>query len=109
MIDTLKARFWGHALGASVAMLSLCFIAALVWFQREALLDYSPKFADLFILFLGCMAYAGAGYLLTRAWRGLLHWSGEDDVDPDGKSKDYARTQLAKYIPGNFAQVLIGT
>ncbi|MEZ5875683.1 MAG: hypothetical protein R3D30_13005 [Hyphomicrobiales bacterium] len=101
-----RARRWAWVTGTLVTTLSLGFIAALLWSQRETILSYRPGLSDILILLVGSLSYAGAGLLLISAWHSLLTWSGEKDVDRKVARRIYARTQLGKYVPGNVVQFL---
>lgn len=50
---------------------------------------------------LGAAAYALSAFLLAAAWLVLLRSSGEAGAPVRPSMSIYARTQLAKYIPGN--------
>ncbi len=97
-------HIWAQVIGVLLTLLSLGFIGALIWSQSQSLPAFRPSGAQLLLLALACLAYAGSGLLLSRAWLGLMAWSGEQNVDPDQSRDIYAKAQLAKYIPGNVAQ-----
>jgi len=50
---------------------------------------------------LGAAAYTLSAFLLSVAWLVLLRCSGESGAPVRPSMSIYARTQLAKYIPGN--------
>lgn len=106
-MDTVSnARSWAQIAGLLLTLASLGFIALLLWSQRHVLVNFRPGPGTVVALVLSSVAYAAAGLLLASAWRFLLHWSGEAKVCSGESRRIYARTQLAKYIPGNFAQLL---
>lgn len=49
----------------------------------------------------GGILYAGAGLLLAIAWIRLLNWCGQAAPSTRSGVAVYARTQIAKYLPGN--------
>lgn len=49
----------------------------------------------------GSLLYAGAGLLLAAAWIRLLRWCGQAPPATRAGIAIYARTQIAKYLPGN--------
>ncbi|WP_185982853.1 lysylphosphatidylglycerol synthase domain-containing protein [Aureimonas mangrovi] len=99
-----EAGKWAKAAGSVLAVVSLLFVAALLWREREPLLAFRPDASGLAIL-LACVGlYAALGVVLALAWRRLLTWAGEPRVERSEAVTIYARTQIAKYIPGNVAQ-----
>ena len=90
--------------GTLLALVSIGFVVALLWSQRAPLLAFRPGASGVAVLLLCLGAYATADAALARAWRLLLLWSGEASVDPATARRIYARTQIAKYVPGNVAQ-----
>ena len=51
---------------------------------------------------VGAAAYGLSGFLLSAAWRRILRWCGQDKASMKLCFCIYARTQIAKYIPGNI-------
>lgn len=92
------------AAGSVLAIASLFFIALLFWQERETLSAFRPGAAGFAVLALCAVVYAALGYLLAEAWRRLLLWAGERQVQGGDTLSIYAKTQVAKYIPGNVAQ-----
>lgn len=92
------------AAGSALAIASIVFIALMFWQERETLSAFRPGAAGAAVL-AGCaLAYGALGYVLAEAWRSLLLWAGEAEVRGSDTRRIYARTQIAKYIPGNVAQ-----
>lgn len=59
-----------------------------------------------FVLSLfAALAYAANSFLLSAAWRRLLSWFGENQVPAGVCHHIYARTQIARYLPGNVFHV----
>lgn len=95
-----------YAFGTLLVIVSLGFMVTLLWAQREVVLAWRPDAAGISVLFFSILGYAAAGMLLASAWRELLLWSGEVDVDTGDVFRIYGRSQIAKYIPGNVAQLV---
>lgn len=92
------------AAGSALAIASIVFIALMFWRERETLSAFRPGTAGVAVLAACALAYGALGYVLAEAWRSLLLWSGEAEVRGSDARRIYARTQIAKYIPGNVAQ-----
>lgn len=90
--------------GSLLAVASLFFIALMFWRERETLSTFRPGAAGVAVLASCAVVYGALGYVLAEAWRGLLLWAGEAQAQPGDAHRIYARTQIAKYIPGNVAQ-----
>lgn len=90
--------------GSALAATSLVFIIALFWRERGVLSTLRLGIAEATILCLCALAYGCLGWVLAEAWRRLLVWTGEEHVQAVTTRRIYARTQIAKYIPGNVAQ-----
>lgn len=54
----------------------------------------------------GSVLYASAGLLLAAAWIRLLGWCGQPPPSARSGVAIYARTQIAKYLPGNVFHLL---
>lgn len=106
MTVLVKSQRLTQLVGVMLMLASLGFIGILLWSHREAVLDFRPTFGSAMCLLAGAVIYAAAGFLLAVGWRMLLHWSGEDEVSWHQSRRIYARTQIAKYIPGNVMQLL---
>ena len=106
MTAPLKSRRLAKILGVVLMLASLGFIGVLVWSNRDAVLDFRPSLGGVMLLVAGAVIYGTAGILLAVAWRILLRWSGEDEVCWHESRRIYARTQIAKYIPGNVMQLV---
>jgi uncharacterized membrane protein YbhN (UPF0104 family) len=106
MITTVSSRPWLKVAGSLLTVASLCSIVILLWPQGPVLLSFRPSFYVIVVVVLSSVAYAAAGLLLAKAWRSLLLWCAEDNVRPDESRQIYAGTQLAKYLPGNVAQLM---
>ena len=95
-----------YVFGILLVIISLGYIATLLWAQRETVLAWRPDAKAILVLFFSIMGYAASEILLARAWRELLLWSGENNIDAGDACRVYGRSQIAKYIPGNIAQIV---
>lgn len=102
----MDARFgrWAKAAGSALAIVSVVFIAALFWKERDVLSTFQPGAPGVVALALSALGYGLLGWVLADAWRQLLIWSGETNIPRSYARRIYAQTQIAKYIPGNVAQ-----
>lgn len=55
----------------------------------------------LMTILLGAAAYGASGFLAAAAWHKILRWCGQNDAPARLCYGIYARSQIAKYIPGN--------
>jgi glycosyltransferase 2 family protein len=92
--------------GVVLMLASFGFIGMLVWSHRQLVVEFRPSIGGVILLALGAAVYGVAGLVLAGAWRFLLCWSGEDGVVWHESRRIYARTQIAKYVPGNVTQLL---
>ena len=106
MTAQLKSRHLPQILGVLLMLASFSFIGALLWSHSAVVLDFRPSLGGVILLVIGAIIYGAAGVLLAMAWRILLRWSGEDQVCWHESRRIYARTQIAKYVPGNVMQLL---
>ncbi len=103
-MDNAKLVRWVKTAGSALAIVSVIFIAALFWKERDVISTFQPSGARLAALAFSALAYGLLGWVLADAWRQLLIWSGESHVSISDTRRIYAQTQIAKYIPGNIAQ-----
>jgi len=87
--------------GTILVLISLFFFFFRLWANREWILQWDPTPRLLLILVFCTVAYAVINYALPIAWFRLLIWYGQPDADLRNCLSLYAKTQIAKYIPGN--------
>jgi len=87
--------------GTVLVGIALFFVFHRLWANREWILKWQPTPQIFLILSFCTVAYAVASYALPIAWFRLLIWYGQPDADLRNCLSLYARTQIAKYIPGN--------
>lgn len=103
---SLMGRRFVNAFGKIIVLASIGFLAVLLWRQRDIVLSWRPDVMAFSVLLFSIVFYAMASILLVKAWRELLLWTGEVDVGKGDALRIYGRSQIAKYIPGNVAQLV---
>ncbi len=87
--------------GTVLVVIALFFVFHRLWVNREWILQWHPT-PQLFLFLLFCtVGYAVINCALPVAWFRLLIWYGQPDADLRNCLSLYAKTQIAKYIPGN--------
>lgn len=95
-----------HVAGLLVAIVSASFVVVLLRSQWELVIAWRPGPLAIIALLVATLTYAAASLLLAGAWRSILLWSGETAVTTRDAFHVYCRSQIAKYIPGNIAQLI---
>jgi hypothetical protein len=100
MLEVLRDRRAGRALGWLVVALAFGFIGARLW-QGGAWDLVRPRLELLLLATIGgALIYGLASFLLSAAWREIL--AAEHPPGPAAAYHAvYGRTQIAKYLPGN--------
>jgi len=93
-------------LGTLLMLASLALMGVLLWSQRNVVINFRPSFGDLIVFGLSAVIFCVAGACKAIAWRILLQWSGENEVPWLVSLRIYARSEIAKYLPGNVMQLL---
>ncbi|MGB8212972.1 MAG: hypothetical protein WCE68_05380 [Anaerolineales bacterium] len=88
--------------GILITLLALVFAFQRVWSIGQANWEKLISTQILLIIILGGLALGLNGFLLGWAWQKLLVWFGEATARPRTCLAVYGRTQIAKYLPGNF-------
>jgi glycosyltransferase 2 family protein len=87
--------------GSLLALAAFAVVLQKIRANWGVIVNWHPPFAVGWIIFIGALAYAAASQLLAGAWIRLLAYFGQTDVGRNLAASIYARTQLAKYLPGN--------
>jgi len=96
----VKHKRWLEYLGWLIVSAALAFLVLKGWQSRAWFAEWRPNGLVLMVMFLGMAGCAGTSCLLAVAWSCLIkYWEPSADFWPVFKL--YARTQIAKYIPGN--------
>ena len=91
-------------LSGLIVFSALVFVGAQFWENRSAVLEWHPASGEYVLLALGMIVYAANNVLLALAWFLLLRTYRQDNISLFECISLYARTQIAKYIPGNVFQ-----
>ncbi len=92
-------------LGSIIAIISLAFVGQQLvenW-QKVGTFQFTAK--SISVLLLGIISYCTACYLLSAAWYKILVSLCSNPLSAQGIKSIYARSQIAKYIPGNVMQI----
>ncbi len=118
----MKGGRWARLVGSAITVMGLGFVLHRFWVWRSWLLDWRLDAVALAVVLAGAGAYALNCLLLPAAWLRLLAW-----YEQAGKSAEeggrsglgqrsglsfrsgfilYARSQIAKYAPGNVLHIV---
>lgn len=103
-IKHLRSKLLQNALqiiGLLVTVLALTFAVKKVWALGQSNWDTLLNPQVLLVTILGGLIYGVDNLFLAWAWDKLLVWFGES-IKTKISIAVYGRTQIAKYIPGNF-------
>jgi uncharacterized membrane protein YbhN (UPF0104 family) len=101
--DSTSSRWIERAkpLGSLLAVASLGFVGWRIWHHQQAIDWQSLGLSTVAAIAAGALSYGLACGFLSIAWWRLLRWCGAPTASLRNAHKGYARTQLAKYLPGN--------
>jgi uncharacterized membrane protein YbhN (UPF0104 family) len=88
-------------LGGLVTIAAVVLVIQKIRANWSLLVNWHSPFAIEWIIIIGAFVYAASSQLLSNAWVRLLAYLGQTGIDKKECSSIYARTQLAKYLPGN--------
>jgi len=88
-------------LGLCVILISFYYLGNLLWQSKQQLVNMSFNFITGIGVLALAVIYATAMTLLSGTWGAILSAINTQAVNQDCVTKIYARTQIAKYIPGN--------
>jgi len=88
--------------GRVLVLLSLLFVAAVLWEYRQWFLDWRPGFREILYLPLAAIIYAACSFLFSLAWYRALCLCGRERPDRRRIFVIYGTTQISKYLPGNI-------
>lgn len=95
-------RRWAPRIGSLLAITATAYVVASLWQQREALGDWSPGPGTGAMVGLAALLYGASNQFLAVNWRALLRlFDPTIDLEPRAARSIYARSQIAKYLPGN--------
>lgn len=81
---------------------AIAFVGLKIYENRSLFNEWQPTLGDLFCFLGGAVLYAFSKFLIGFAWHKLTVFMGNTDIDLNDNLKIFARTQIAKYIPGNI-------
>ncbi|WP_428355657.1 hypothetical protein [Methyloprofundus sp.] len=93
------------SLGSIVAVISLGFIGLQLFDNWHKVVAYQFTAESLAGLLAGALAYAGACFLLSSSWYQILSALSSHVLSAASIRSIYARSQIAKYIPGNVMHI----
>lgn len=82
-------------------VIAVLYIFRELWHQWPSVSKWRPDWQNLAILFLVTIIYGVSLFLLAEMWQRLLTIFAPGEVDRRKAHSIYARTQIAKYLPGN--------
>jgi hypothetical protein len=101
MLASLWSRRLGRTIGWLAVGLSLAFIGRRLWQDAPWNVAVAHPLSLGLAVAFGAVVYGMAGFLLAEAWRQIL--AAERPTAPvPAYHAVYGRTQIAKYLPGNF-------
>lgn len=92
-------------LGSLIALISLVFIGQQLWENWHKLDAYQFTPELIGILTVGAVSYCCVSYLLPLSWGKMLNALCSNAIPTRTIRSIYARSQIAKYIPGNVMQI----
>lgn len=92
-------------LGSIIAVISLVFVGQQLVENWQKVGSYQFTAKSISVLLLGIISYCTACYLLSAAWYKILVSLSSNSLSAQGIKSIYARSQIAKYIPGNVMQI----
>jgi glycosyltransferase 2 family protein len=88
-----------------LAGVAVFFVGKALWEHKAAILDSITLAQFLTISLGGGTIYLVGNFSLAFSWDRLLKWLGENSVHSKDNFLIYGRTQILKYIPGNFFSI----
>ena len=93
------------SLGSLVALVALGFVGQQLYKNWHKVGDYQFTIESISTLLLGAIIYSCACLLLSSAWYQILTTLSSQKLSAKVLRCIYARSQIAKYIPGNVLQI----
>lgn len=87
-----------------LTLAAILFIGRLLWRYGGMIIAAPLDSSHLLLFIAGSVVYSITGVLLAASWFQLLHLFGKPGISFQHSFKIYARSQIAKYIPGNVFQ-----
>jgi hypothetical protein len=93
------------SLGSIIALVSLGFVGQQLFKNWSKVGSFQLTTELIIVLLLGAVSYACACFLLSSAWYKILTSLCSESLSTQAIRSIYARSQIAKYIPGNVMQL----
>ena len=97
-----RSTRWATLLGTALAVAAAVFVARRLLEHWPRLIELARSPRLLTATAIASVGYGLANLLLSSAWHRLLIWCGGDDPGFRTARSIFARSQLAKYLPGNI-------
>lgn len=94
-----------HTVGSLIAVISIVFVGQQLVDNWQKINHFRFDAYSIGTLVFGAISYSLSCYLLARAWNHILGLLSRKKVPFKVQRSIYARTQIAKYIPGNVLQI----
>lgn len=88
-------------IGTILVFVALFFVFDKIWTNRLWFLERQFTKQIVMVIVFGSIVYALSCFLLSTAWQRFMIWFGQSNEAVKNCHAIYARTQIAKYIPGN--------
>ena len=92
-------------IGSLIALISLLFVGQQLVENWNKVGVYKLTLESAGVLFLGSIGYACSCFFLSSAWYQILNSLCTEKLSFGSLRSIYARSQIAKYIPGNVMQI----
>lgn len=102
LMARLDLKKLGKILSILVVVSALFFVIETIWQNRLWLLKNRLTTHTIILVIAGSIAYSINCFILSTAWKRLLTWFDQLNATMKTCYVIYARTQIAKYIPGNI-------
>lgn len=89
--------------GALISLLSVFWVARTLWLEPTPLEILFPDAKSIIALVVSAAIYALSLILLAFNWARLVDQFGLTSIDVSKSMQSYLTSQIAKYLPGNFA------
>lgn len=89
-------------IGYLVVLLSVCFVIRKIWLNKDFLSGLTPSPQLFIIVFFSSTVFILLCVFMASGWYRLLLFFGQEDANFKNCYIIYARSQIARYLPGNI-------
>ncbi len=93
------------SLGSILALIAIAFVSEQLYESWQKIAEFEFNQKILGVLFASAIIYAVSGFLLSSAWNQILFSLHPHTLNKKIIQSIYAKSILAKYIPGNVLQI----